>query len=188
MNKRERNLVIITLLVVGILLSYQFYFADKLETGDTAAAVGNLDEARSTFTDFAGTFAKGRQIRREYARIDIGIPERTGTKQPTATFSDELYKMLTTQFSVDAPRMGTPKRVAIKDVDDYYFIEIDVTITDTLDNLIKLLRELDGGGLLIKSFTLDKRSRGQDLAQLDMTVARLVKHDEESRKILSRRR
>lgn len=179
MQKREKILLFATVLVVVLGLALRFS-PDEWSLGGMMAA-GDLGDTRETFRRYARTLEESEQIRRDYQEIDVNIPERVGGKSPGNTFMDELNNLLTRQFGVPNPEINPYKIVDIDDVEDYYFVEVQIALSGSPDQMIRLLERLEENRLLIREFSLISEGRRTgDRATLNVTVARLVKHDEES--------
>ena len=76
------------------------------------------------------------------------------------------------------PTIKTPKSSEIKDAEDYYFIDLEVTELGPLELMVDLLLEFQRAGLLIKSYELVKTNADRDLVRMNVTVSRLAKIDE----------
>jgi hypothetical protein len=185
-NKRERMLLILTLAVVVPLLAYHFFMADAIE-GALAGGTGELGEARGQFRQYAKTLEDSRNIREQYQAISFTSPEREGNLSPAQTFQNQISTMLTQQFNIMTPQIESPTFSAIKDVDDYYFVDIAMQVSGPDKQIVSLIQDMNRMGLLIKRFDLKRLSlKFSDSLQLDIEVSRLVKHDAASRKLLKR--
>lgn len=189
MKKRERNMIIITLAVVALALAFNFLLADKLETSEESISSGNLDSTRETYHQYKQTLKDSATIKTQYQAIAFGQPEHVSGQDPGETFQNQLSRLLTEQLKVPNPQVGTPKYTEIKNVEDYYFINIDVRISGSHAELMQLLVNMQRLGLLIQNFSLKQQNRMQwEVIDLEITVARLVKHDADSKKRLSWKR
>jgi hypothetical protein len=189
MKKRERNMIIITLAVVALVLALNFLLGDKLETSEESVSSGNLDSARETYNQYKQALKDSAKTKAAYQAIAFSQPERIPGQDPGETFQNQLSRLLIEQLRVPNPQVGTPKATEIKNVEDYYFINIDVHISGTHPELMQLLVNMQRLGLLIQSFTLKQQNKMQwEAIDMDITVARLVKHDADSKKRLSWKR
>jgi hypothetical protein len=175
-KKRERILLIIVLISGALGLFYRFYLADALEA---SASGGTLSVEQRVFRDNVKMLKDKAFIEGNYRRFDIGLPERVNNQKPDKTFVNELDKMLKQQLGIPAPKIGIPKNNWIENVDDYYFIDVNVDVDGAPEEMVTLLQNMEKHGLLIKDFTLTKTREG---AHLKVGVSRLVKHDDESRR------
>ncbi|HOE97416.1 MAG TPA: hypothetical protein PLS90_01025 [Candidatus Sumerlaeota bacterium] len=188
MNRRERILLIVTVLIVAPLLIYHFFLADWLE-GMAGQAGGDLSVERARFASNIATLADRRQIETAYSRIDFSQSQPLPGQNATEHFLNELYGLLTEEFQIMNPRIEKARPQAIPDVPEYYFVELEVTVEGSPEEMLRLLVNMENRGVLIKSLTIDTRSGGgfgrdDELVNLTVEVARLVKHTEESMKMM----
>lgn len=189
MQRREKLMVIITAVVVGTLLFYQFVLADWLESGESSGSTSELAQAREDLLEYKSILEDQGKIESKYNRLAMASEAAKGTS-PEDIFNKDLYNLLTDKFHVATPRMEPARQEVIPNVDDYYFITIKVNeISGPPRQMLELLRNLEAMGLIITSFRLERMSeRESNLVRMDFEVARLVKHDEKSRKRMSYRR
>jgi hypothetical protein len=188
MKKSERNLTIITVTIVVLALLYNFVLADLFTGGDggaeTSATVDLADE-QTRFERYASTLRDGPAIRQRYQAIASLESGEGDARTPAESFGNELYTLLTRRLNIASPRIEPPNYSVIEDVDDYYFVEIEVGVGGTYDQLVQLLLDMEQLGLLIKTFRFEMAGRGANgEVSLNVTVARLVKHDDYSRRRL----
>jgi hypothetical protein len=188
MKKSEKILAIVTA-VGAVLFVYFNFFAGDVDTGP-AVESGNLEAEQSRFEQYARTLKDGKRIQDEYERLTLrNVPETRGSERPGNTFQVELARILTDEFNQPSPRIEPYQMSVIPKVEDYYFVDVSVTIDDKVASLIQLLLRMEKRGLLIKEFTLDVRGPGwRGDATLNAKVSRLVQHDEFSRRALKLRR
>lgn len=191
MKGRERGLLILTVTVICVALIYHFFLAKALE-GSFSIAGGALENSRETFRRCVKTIRESGDTRQRYKEIAYSLPEQNPGQDPAETFQNQLYRLLSEQLGARNLNFGNYKYEEIKNVNDYYFVNIEVRISGTYYELIRLLKAMELQGLLIQSFQLKLEGRMQaDTINLQVTVARLVKHDDASRqrsKRLGRRR
>ncbi len=186
MNKRERTLLIVT--VVVLVIGGVLYFMPENLLQTLRGGGGDLASAQKTFQNHLKTLKQGREIRAKYKRIEVGQSKPKPGQTPSEQFSNELYQLLTERFRIAGPNIEKARRETIEDVDDYYFVEIPIQVNGTRRDMVQLLINLEDIGVLIKTYELGKVSgrRGGNQVSLDVEVARLVKHDEESRELFRR--
>ncbi len=184
MSRRERIILGITIAVavVGAL----FFVHDKFAKSDEGSE-GGVANAQRTFEDSFRKLQDGPAIRQAYEVVNTQLPERLPNRTPEATFSDEVTRLLK-ERGWPTPTVKPARPSPIPDVDDYYYIDLEVSVAGRLAEIINLMIEFKNTGLLIKAFDVDKRSMDRDEVMLNVTVARLAKMDEEKRKKLSSQR
>lgn len=187
MNQRERVILIITVVVAGLTVGLQF-LGDSAPSGESAvAASGDLELEQRRFRDNIELLNQGDKIRSQYKAIEVGLKEGAGNQRPETAFSNELFNLLTERLGAQNPRIETASFTAIPKVDDYCYVDIPLQIQGSYDQVMQLLREMDQLGLLIKTLKLGQRNRNQnDIVDLNLTVARLVKTDDRIQRILRR--
>jgi len=189
MKPREKILLAATVLVCLVVL-YAFFPADLFE-GATAASgdSASLSAAQKTFQDNFTALQDPDQIRAKYQAIAFNLPEQEAGKDPGGTFQNQLFKLLVDRLGVKNPRVSSPTLSRIPSVDDYYFVDIEVQTSGTHAELMKLMQDMESLGLLIKSFKFQQGSGygiQRDQINLTVKVARLVKHDAASHKLMDR--
>lgn len=175
MNKRERIIASVTVIVI-IVAGAMLWLPEDLTSG-AAFGGGDLDRTRTTFRELRDLMDEGPAIRATYRRVEAQFPERIGNRTPEATFSEELSRLMVEKRGAK-PTIKTPKSSEIKDAEDYYFIDLEVTELGPLELMVDLLLEFQRAGLLIKSYELVKTNADRDLVRMNVTVSRLAKIDE----------
>lgn len=190
-RQREKTLMIVTAVIVVLGLGFSF-MPEDLEFslpmfGARIETAGSLGEARKTFRTYRGWIQRGERIEADFRRIRFASPPESPGRRPQDEFARELYDLLTRTLNVPTPDIGTAAFTRIPDVDEYYFVELEVSVEGSYDQLTDLLTQIDRRGLLIREFIMQQSRRGtDDRLSLDFVVARLVKHDEDSRRYLKK--
>lgn len=189
MNRREKILAVATGVVVTLLLAYQFGLGPYLESREGAGLSlgGDVAEARETLVDYTRTLQNWEKIERDYQQIAMASHQGEQNLSAAEQFNRDLFTLLTSRLNVVNPNISAAGFEPIPNVDDYYFVVIAVSnLSGSPDQMINLLREMENLGLIIKGYTLDRANArgGEDLVTLNFEVARLVKHDEQSRRLL----
>lgn len=178
MSSREFTMLISTASVVMIALVYHFVLADKLDE-ITQGFSGDLEIERSRFKRYSKIIEDGQEIHEEYERIVFQGKEKVGDQEVGDTFHNQLFELLTTQLNVEAPNLSSYEYEEIEDVEDFVFVELSVDVYGTFREMLRLLQNMQGKGLLIKNFSLDRAGRGgRDEIKMTIDVARLVKTPE----------
>lgn len=189
MKQSEKILSIVTAIAAVIFIYFTFFSGDAATTAG-AAESGNLGEEKARFEQYSKTLQNGDRIQQEYERLTLrNVPESRGNESPGTTFSNVLSNILMTEFNQPSPRIEPYKLSVIPKVEDYYFIDISVSLDGKVDDMIRLLKQMEKRGLLIKEFTLEVRGPGwRGDSTLNVKVSRLVQHDKFSRLQLRARR
>ena len=188
MKRREQFLAIITVVALIGAVAYRM-----MPTGGGLSALtsGDLDSSRTTFQEFHRLLEDGPEIRERFERVAARFPERHPNRTPRATFTDELTALLK-EKGWPNPTLSPAREIEIDDVDDFYYIDLDVQVAGPFAKMINLLITFQQTGLLIKSFDFQIQridlDRDRDMVQMDVTVSRLAKWDEDEKPSNSRRR
>jgi hypothetical protein len=187
MNRRERNLIIVTVVVAAIALGFMVY--DNMTASLATADVGSLSAEQTAFRRNSRIVANFKKIRQDYNSVALrNLPPTRSNMRPVNIFQNELEHILTVEFGFPSPRVETSRMSPIPQVEDYYFVDVDVRIPGEVADLVRLLEQMERRGLLIKEFTLEQRGYGRrQSAELKVRVSRLFQHDEISRKEMTRR-
>lgn len=186
MNPRERNLLIITILVVILGGGYYFMPEDFSLGGDVGA--GNAAAESRRFEEYREWIERGPSVEREYRGIEATFPQKVGTQSAESTFSNELFELIKVQ-GWDKPTINPARREIIEDVEDYYFIDLDVAnLVGPAQKIIDVIAELRRNGLLIKHFKIRKANVDRDLITLNVTVSRLARFTAEEKKRMNKKR
>ena len=182
MNQREKIILATTIVVAVIGLG--FMLENKLFQGPDSVQVAG---ARETFEQYLKQVKIGPSIREAYQRVNTQMPERLPNSTPEATFSNEVAKRLQDK-GWERPTVKPARPSEIKNVDDYYYIDLDLSLTGTLEKVIDVLKDFQQTGLLIKAFQIEKRNMDGEEVGLTVTVSRLAKMDEERLRKLRKKR
>ena len=159
MSSREFTMLISTASVVMIALVYHFVLADKLDE-ITQGFSGDLEIERSKFKRYSKIIEDGQKIHEEYERIVFQGKEKDGDQEVGDTFHNQLFELLTTQLNVEAPNLSSYEYEEIEDVEDFVFVELSVDVYGTFREMLRLLQNMQGKGLLIKNLLLINRITG----------------------------
>ena len=151
---------------------------EELLEGGSGLGGGELDSSRRAFRDARQWLERGPDIRREYLRVEAQFPEREGNRTPESTFSNEMERLLEKR-GYRTPNLKQTKRTFIKDVEEYYYIDLEFDVSGTQQKMIDLLADLRQAGLQVKSFRLNKTNSENDRLLMDVIVSRLAKFDED---------
>lgn len=186
MNPRERNLLIVTVLVLILGGGYYFMPEDISLGGD--AGVGNAAAESRRFDEYREWLERGPSVEREYRRIDAIFPQQVGTQTAESTFSNELFELIKAQ-GWDKPTIKPARREIVEDVEDYYYIDLDVaSLIGPAQKIIDVMVEFRRNGLLIKHFKMRKANPDRDLITLNVTVSRLARFTAEEKKRMKKKR
>jgi hypothetical protein len=181
MKKSEKLLISATVAIVALGLYVKLSSGDSGAFSASSGGEGGLATQQERFRQYAGFIRDGKKIREAYERVTLrNIPERRGNRRPGDIFTDELARILTDEFHQVSPRIDPFQLSKIPKVEDYYFVDADVAMDGPVGEMIRLLLQMEQRGLLIKEFTLDRRTDRR--ASLKVKVSRLVQHDAISRK------
>ena len=174
MNKREKILGLIVLVLVSGLLLYKVGITRVYQMGVSFGNTGDLEKLRAIYKRSKKFLEKEEKIRKDYEDV-IGkdtTPSADSAKDPQKVFS-EFVADLCRRLGFAYPRIDPPKYEPIENVDDYSFVTLDVHTNGNMESLSKLLKGFDHEAVLIRE--LDLRSI-MDNPKIDVTitVARMV--------------
>lgn len=183
MNQREKRLLLITLVILVIGGVFWYTGQEDLETTDVGEAA-NFDDAQMEFEKIMNVLDREEEINRGFEEIDDGLRDTIGDSSHRAIFQNELYGLLTTQLKVPTPKMTKARGLAIDNVSDYYFVELEFSASGSRQEMTKLITELESRGLIVNSCEMTRRK--SDEVDLTVVVARLFKHNDQSRAYMER--
>jgi hypothetical protein len=146
---------------------------------------GEASAARQTFQEYFARIQYGPAIREAYDRVNTRLPERLPNSTPEATFSNEVVRLLQSR-GWDRPIVKPARPSLIEDVNDYYYIDLEVRLRGGLQNIISVMLDFQKAGLLIKTFEIQKRDMDKDQLDLMVTLSRLARMDENHERRLIR--
>jgi hypothetical protein len=183
-NKRERVLFVLTAFSVLAWIVVKQMPAD-FSLGSVVGG-GELTSARETFYNYRDLLRdRAPVIFERLNRIVLLFPEEKANQTPETTFRIELDQMMQRELNQQAPIIHRAEQVFFEnDAVDYYYIDIRIQLTGTLQQMVDALKEFERQGLMIKSFNLNKgRQRDHDVVGLEATVSRLARMNESVRKM-----
>lgn len=172
MNKREKILGSISLLLVLGLVLYQFGFSqiyDKISFDSS-----DLNNLKQTYDKYQGYMKKENQIQTKYEEIvgkDKNPQENTGI-DPQKEFS-EFVSDLCRRLDFAYPRIDPPSVIPIDNVNDYVFVTLNINTKGDVKRISKLLKGFDREAVLIRELTLRSKLDSPEL-DLNITVARMI--------------
>lgn len=184
MNQREKILAGLTGAAVLVGAALLFMPDDWLGEGVFVAA--DARQAKTEFVDALERIKEGPAILEAYGRVETKLAERRGDRTPEATFSFEMTEVLK-KAGWETPKLKPPKQAFIKEVEDYYYVDLELEVTGEVESLVNLLIEFKNLGILIKAFELEKKNMDENEAVLKVTASRLAKADEDMLKKRKRR-
>lgn len=196
MNKRERNLLTLTLIIIVLGVGSYFVLGDTESLSFDFASSGELESVRQKYEEYIQIKKDEADINSEFQSIGFDMPEKNPGQSSGETFSNQVNNLLVEHLNGRAPQMGKPAYSEIPNVSEYCFVDITADIDGTLTEMLSLLKLMDSRGLLIKSFRLDQKGGGYSMGtgdgeerqnvSLHVIVSRLVKQDEETQQWIKR--
>jgi hypothetical protein len=186
LNKRERKILGVTILVVlgtalwtqGISPLYDRYL--QLQ--------GNLDTEQALFNKNSMILQDANKIEQGYKRIEAQFPKEEPGKSAEHAFSEDVDAAAESILPGERRNIEPVQHEEIKDVTEYEFLTLAMSITGELPNIAQMLKGFDQQGFLIKTIVLT-HSKGVDTPdlQLNITLARIVKIEENQAQVGARR-
>lgn len=187
MKTREKIFLVITIVVVGAALLFEFVLPGGDESADSSGGGNELSTAVKELQGNYQVVKDRKSIDRKFQELLLASEKSKGDS-PEDIFTKDLYNMLTGEkFGVISPQMDPARFDVIPKVPDYYLIKINVEkLAGPPRQMLSLLQELEDMGLIITRFKIDRQGdRDASQVSLDFEVARLVKHTKESKDRMS---
>lgn len=191
MKTREIILLVLTVAIMGGgVWLYTSDPGDKAATETATVVAGDLDTVKTKFLENLKVLKNGAKTDQAYNELAVSLDDsRTPGVDPGMAAQSELYNVLTERLGVKTPEIKNWVSVPIKNVDEYYFINVSFKVGGTELEMKKLLRDMERQGFLIQSFRLAQVNHGQNsFMEMEVTVSRLVKHDKESKERMNPKR
>lgn len=181
MNPREKKILVLTIVLLVVFVAYRMMGGQEGFSLASLGGGGRVVEARVAFLEAFEILRKGPAIDGAFARVDTKLPKAIPGRTPELTFSDEVTRILVGR-NWQTPKVKPPKTSEIKDVEDYYYIDLEISVTGPLEKLVDLMVFFQEQNILVKNFKLEKPRVDSDQVNLDVTVSRLARADPEERK------
>jgi hypothetical protein len=186
LSNRDRKILYVT---VGLLAVTAIYL-EAVEPLFKAymERQGELEKASSTYKKNVELLGQAKTIEEGYRRIEAQFPKEEPGKDPEHSFSEDVDNAAEALLPGERRIIEPVQHEEIKGVTEYEFLTLTLTITGELSKIAQLLKGFDQKGFLIKSIVLT-HSRGVDSPelQLQVTLARIVKVEEQPDSVGSRR-
>lgn len=170
MSPRERGILVLTIVVVlGVI---GFRMLEPMLTGDGAEATG----AKADFLKAYDSLRLGPEVRVKYAQLNTKLPPLAPGRTPELTFTDEVTRMLNAR-GWPAPQVEPAKTTAIKEANDYYYIDLLVKVNGPLRDVMNLLADFQDQNIIIKQFKMEKANMDAEPVALEVTVSRMAKYE-----------
>jgi hypothetical protein len=182
MSKREKLLMIVTVVAAMGAILYQFGFSKIYEAFSSTA--GELAEMEQTYEEYVKNLDTKEKIEAAYREIEDQFPKPEKDKSPDKQFSEDIAA-LCSKLGFNYPKIDPPKDEEIEGVDDYKFITITIVTRDKLESIAKMLKSFAAKSLLIKDLSLST-SLDSDQVIVTVTVARIAKVPESEIKRISK--
>ncbi|MCD6386183.1 hypothetical protein J7M23_10465 [Candidatus Sumerlaeota bacterium] len=183
-KKRERFLMIATIVVGAVALLYQFAFSSMYE--QITSTSEELEYQKEIFKQYITQYKRKNIIENAYKEIEIKFPQPRADKKPEQQFTEDIDAMCA-KLGFSRRNIEPPKDSLIENVDDYKFITVTVRVEGPLKNVAELLKEFHRNALLIKELTLTSRL-DKDIISAVITAARIAKLTPEELKELKKSR
>ena len=179
LNKRERSILWLTIGVFCAFVLWQWgigpLYADYVETS------GILDTERKTFEDNKKTLSRGKETEKQYKAIEAQFPKQEEGKRADHAFIEDVIGQVEAVLGARPKDIQPVVRDKMKDVPGYDFLTFSMRVTGELTKLSQLLKSFDQKGFLIQTLTLLQPDIDNPQIQLDITLARIVKQEEEKK-------
>lgn len=170
-KKRERFLMIATIVVGIFALLYQFVFSGIYE--QIATTSEELEYQKNLFNQYIAQYKRKNIIENAYKEIEVKFPQPQADKKPEQQFTEDI-DLMCTKLGFTRRNIEPPKNALIENVDDYKFITVTLRVEGTLKDIAKLLKEFHRNALLIKELNLTSRLDSDEISAV-ITAARIAK-------------
>jgi hypothetical protein len=187
LSKRELRILWITIAVGGGTLLWAYGIVPLYDRYKTVSE--ELTKEEQTFVKNKDKLNRATKIQADYQRIEAQFPKDVPGKRPDHAFSEDVDAAAEAILPGEKRTIEPVQTEEIKDVTGYEFLTLAMGITGELDKIAQLLKGFDQKGFLIKSISLyhTKGVTNPEL-KLDITLARIVKVEQEEDKGPGRRR
>lgn len=171
-TKREKILVILTALslVIGV-LAMQW---ENIGLSELFATDSEAKELREQRDEYLSILQRRSEIQRQFAKLEAPYSVKENQTVEMA-FNEQLYEIcVRNQFS---PQIQPPIVEVVPNVEEYGFLIQSVDTTGSNENLVRLLKELDDKGFLVRKLTVNLVTDTPNVI-VKMDVARPVKLEE----------
>ncbi|MBX7245892.1 MAG: hypothetical protein K1X53_10360 [Candidatus Sumerlaeaceae bacterium] len=179
LQAREMKILWLTVALSGAALLWM-YGISPLYDGYTELAE-KLDREAARYKSNIEIVGREKAIEEAYQKVEATFPSEVEGKVPEDSFIEDVDTAASTILPASRRTGGmSVKAEEIKDVNGYEFLVLNFGTTGELPGIATLLKSFDAKGFLVKSITL-AQNRGVDNPELklDMTLARIVKLEEE---------
>jgi hypothetical protein len=179
LNKRERGILWLTIGVFCAFILWQWgigpLYADYAETSEL------LETQRKTFEDNRKTLGRAKDTERQYKAIEAQFPKQEEGKRADHGFIEDVISQVEGVLGARPKDIQPVAREKMKDVPGYDFLTFSMRVTGELDKLSQLLKSFDQKGFLIQTLVLLHPDLDNPQITLDITLARIVKQEEEKK-------
>jgi hypothetical protein len=178
LSKREMKILWLTVAVAGTYVLYTWGIAPLYDSYITTRDELEMEEAK--YQSNVDKLARADSIEEDYRRIEATFPKEDPEKDPRHSFSEDVDAAAAAILPDARKEIKPVNEDDIKGVDGYELLTLEMTIVGELPKLATLLKGFDQKGFLIKSIRIThfKGVDNKDL-KLDITLARIVKVEEE---------
>jgi hypothetical protein len=178
LSNREQKILYITVALVGAVVLW-WGVAPIWDSYTELRA--DLEAEKRTFDNNKAVLQRTEQIEEEFRRVEAQFPDVEEGRSPDFAFSEDVAAAVESILPGERrPVIQPVQSEAIKNVTDYEFLNLTMTVTGEYEKLAQLLKGFDQKGFLIKSITLDHSNPDKPELSLDITLARIVKLEEET--------
>ena len=175
LNKRERVMMILTIIALVGALLYSFGVGDFIDS--LSKQKEDLEAAEKQFVENMETLEKGTQIKRRYQALEDKMPSSQDGKRTDMIFTEEIHS-LCRGLGIRMPQLDPAEYEEIEGIEEHEFITVRLRTEGDLDTIVKLLKAFEGRGLMFREVNLTG-SRDQDLVRARVVLARTAKVPED---------
>lgn len=170
-SKREKNILILTVVVIVGALFYQFGL-NSLMTAFSESA-GDLESKQKVFESNTELLKQRKSIEQTYLNIERLFPKDSPEKTAKQLFSEDV-EILFRELGIANGQIRTPKDEFIEGVDNYKEITIDIEADGKLDQIVSILKKFYVDSFIVKQLKISG-DPDNEFKKLNISVSRVVK-------------
>ena len=177
LSNREQKILQLTIVVVGGVL---LWWGVAPIWDNYVQLKEDLEAEKATFNKNKKILQRTEEIEEEFRRVEAQFPDVEEGRSPDFAFSEDVAAAVESILPGERrPAIQPPKSEPIKNVDDYEFLNLVMDVSGQYEKLAQLLKGFDQKGFLVKSITLDHSNPDKPELSLNITLARIVKLEDE---------
>jgi C-terminal processing protease CtpA/Prc len=174
MSRRERTILIVTIVVGAVALVYRFGLQDVFNT--LTSASDQLAQEEKTYREYIQDLKRKDAVDRDYQKLErsysIGLQ---GTKEFTGGIEQNFAA-----FGMTGTRYDPPEEALVEGAEDYGYVKLRIRCDGEIEMIRKMLTLFDKQALLVEELKLTGQLDFPRIG-VDVRVSQIVKTSPEMR-------